>query len=93
MKTKNLFNSISVTVLIIVSAILAVLFYLNVFDVVLLVFFIILTVLLTSSIKIADQWEKAVMLRMGKYIGLKGPGIFFIVPVIDKVMDYVDQRV
>lgn len=77
MKTKNLFNSISVTVLIIVSAILAVLFYLNVFDVVLLVFFIILTVLLTSSIKIADQWEKAVMLRMGKYIGLKGPGIFF----------------
>jgi len=93
MKTKNLFNSISVTVLIIVSAILAVLFYLNVFDVVLLVFFIILTVLLTSSIKIADQWEKAVMLRMGKYIGLKGPGIFFIVPVIDKVMDYLDQRV
>jgi regulator of protease activity HflC (stomatin/prohibitin superfamily) len=53
----------------------------------------ILTILITSSIKIADQWEKAVLLRMGKYIGLKGPGIFFIVPIIDKVIDYIDQRV
>jgi regulator of protease activity HflC (stomatin/prohibitin superfamily) len=53
----------------------------------------VLTILITSSIKIADQWEKAVQLRMGKYIGLKGPGIFFIVPILDKVFDYVDQRV
>jgi regulator of protease activity HflC (stomatin/prohibitin superfamily) len=93
MKTKNLFNSISTTALILVSAILAVLFYLKYLDIKIFVVLIVLTVLITSSIKIADQWEKAVLLRMGKYIGLKGPGIFFIVPVIDKVMDYIDQRV
>jgi regulator of protease activity HflC (stomatin/prohibitin superfamily) len=93
MKTKNLFNPVSTTVLIIVAAILAVLFYLNYLDIKLFVGLIALTVLLTSSIKIADQWEKAVLLRMGKYIGLKGPGLFFIVPILDRVMDYIDQRV
>ena len=93
MKTKNLFNSISVTVLISVSALLTVLFYLNYLDIKLFVVLIILTMLISSSIKIADQWEKAVLLRMGKYIGLKGPGLFFIVPIIDNVIDYIDQRV
>jgi regulator of protease activity HflC (stomatin/prohibitin superfamily) len=93
MKTKNLFNSISVTVLIFVSALLTGLFYLNYLDIKLFVVLIILTILIASSIKIADQWEKAVLLRMGKYIGLKGPGLFFIVPVIDNVIDYIDQRV
>jgi regulator of protease activity HflC (stomatin/prohibitin superfamily) len=93
MKTKNLFNSISTSLLIIVSAILGLLFYLKYLDITVFVGLIILTVLITSSIKIADQWEKAVLLRMGKYIGLKGPGIFFIVPIIDIVIDYIDQRV
>ena len=93
MKTKDLFNPISTTILIIVSGILAVMFYLQYLDIKLLIASLILTILITSSIKIADQWEKAVLLRMGKYIGLKGPGIFFILPILDKVIDYVDQRV
>jgi len=93
MKTKNLFNLISVTVLIVVSAILAVLFSENYLDIKLSVVLLVVTILITSSIKIADQWEKAVVLRMGKYIGLKGPGLFFIVPILDSVIDYVDQRV
>jgi regulator of protease activity HflC (stomatin/prohibitin superfamily) len=93
MKTKNLFNSISVAVLIIASALLTVLFYLKYLDIKLFVVLIILTILISSSIKIADQWEKAVLLRMGKYIGLKGPGLFFIVPIIDNVIDYIDQRI
>jgi regulator of protease activity HflC (stomatin/prohibitin superfamily) len=93
MKTKNLFNSISITVLIIVSAILSVLLYASYLDIKLFIVLLVLTVLITSSIKIADQWEKAVLLRMGKYIGLKGPGIFFIVPVLENVIDYIDQRV
>ena len=93
MKTKNLFNLISVTVLIVVSAILAVLFSENYLDIKLSVVLLVVTILITSSIKIADQWEKAVLLRMGKYIGLKGPGLFFIVPILDSVIDYVDQRV
>jgi len=93
METKNLFNVISTTVIIVASAILSDLLYLNFLDVKFFIGLEILTVLIASSIKIADQWEKAVMLRMGKYIGLKGPGIFFIVPILDKVIDYIDQRV
>ena len=45
------------------------------------------------AIKVADQWQKAAVLRMGRYIGLRGPGIFFIIPVIDSISLYVDQRV
>jgi regulator of protease activity HflC (stomatin/prohibitin superfamily) len=45
------------------------------------------------AIKVADQWEKVAVLRFGKYIGLRGPGIFFIVPVVDALSRYVDQRV
>jgi len=93
MKTKNLFNSISTSLLVTVSTILALMFYLKYLDITVFVVLIVLTILITSSIKIADQWEKAVLLRMGKYIGLKGPGIFFIVPILDNVMDYIDQRV
>jgi regulator of protease activity HflC (stomatin/prohibitin superfamily) len=93
MKTKNLFNSISISILITVSAILAILLSLEYLDIKIFVVLMILTLLITSSIKIADQWEKAVLLRMGKYIGLKGPGIFFIVPILDNVIDYIDQRV
>lgn len=48
---------------------------------------------LILSIRISDQWEKAVVLRLGKYIGLKGPGLFFLIPFIDRVDQFVDQRV
>ncbi len=46
-----------------------------------------------ASIRIADQWEKAVVLRMGKFLGLRGPGIFLIIPIIDRIDNYIDQRV
>jgi regulator of protease activity HflC (stomatin/prohibitin superfamily) len=45
------------------------------------------------SVRVADQWEKAAVLRLGRYKGLRGPGLFFIVPVIDKISGYVDQRI
>jgi regulator of protease activity HflC (stomatin/prohibitin superfamily) len=48
---------------------------------------------LLFSIQVADQWEKAVVLRMGRYAGLRGPGLFGIVPIIDVVNGMVDQRV
>ncbi|MFP4059089.1 MAG: slipin family protein [Bacteroidales bacterium] len=54
---------------------------------------ILLAVFIASSIHIADQWEKVVVLRMGKYNGLKGPGLFFIIPIIDRIDNYIDQRV
>lgn len=53
---------------------------------------VLVAVFISAAIKIADQWEKAVVLRMGKFIGLKGPGMFFIIPIIDRVDNYIDQR-
>ncbi|MCP4603712.1 MAG: slipin family protein [Proteobacteria bacterium] len=49
--------------------------------------------LLAASIRVADQWEKAVVLRFGRFTGLKGPGVFVIIPIIDRIDKYVDQRV
>ena len=48
---------------------------------------------LMFSIKVADQWQRAAVLRLGKYVGLRGPGMFTIIPVIDSISLYVDQRV
>jgi regulator of protease activity HflC (stomatin/prohibitin superfamily) len=48
---------------------------------------------LAFAIKVADQWEKAVVLRLGRYRGLRGPGPFVIIPVVDAVSGFVDQRV
>jgi hypothetical protein len=45
------------------------------------------------AIKVAEQWQRAAVLRLGRYIGLRGPGIFMIIPIIDQVSQYVDQRV
>jgi regulator of protease activity HflC (stomatin/prohibitin superfamily) len=45
------------------------------------------------AVRVADQWEKAAVLRLGRYKGLRGPGLFLIIPVIDKISDYVDQRI
>ena len=48
--------------------------------------------LLAPSPKIAQQWERAIVLRFGRYVGLRGPGLFWIVPFIDRVSSVVDQR-
>ena len=48
---------------------------------------------LLFSIKVADQWEKVAVLRLGRYIGLRGPGMFLIVPIVDRLSRRVDQRV
>jgi regulator of protease activity HflC (stomatin/prohibitin superfamily) len=45
------------------------------------------------AIRMADQWEKVAVLRFGRYIGLRGPGLFHIIPVVDSLSRYVDQRV
>jgi regulator of protease activity HflC (stomatin/prohibitin superfamily) len=49
--------------------------------------------LLALSPKVAKQWERGVVLRLGRYIGLRGPGLFWIVPLVDDVARWVDQRV
>ena len=54
---------------------------------------VLLGLLLAQSPKIARQWERAVVLRLGKYVGLRGPGLFWIVPFVDQVTAWVDQRI
>lgn len=56
-----------------------------------LAFFLALFVALT--IKVADQWERAVVLRLGKFRSLEGPGLFFVIPIIDVVSYWIDMRV
>ena len=48
---------------------------------------------LLFSIKVADQWEKVAVLRLGRYIGLRGPGVFHVIPIVDRLSRSVDQRV
>ncbi len=45
------------------------------------------------AFKVADQWEKSIVLRMGRYIGLKGPGPFWIIPIVDTIPAWIDHRV
>jgi regulator of protease activity HflC (stomatin/prohibitin superfamily) len=50
-------------------------------------------VYLLYSVRVADQWERVAVLRFGKYRGLAGPGMFHMIPIVDVVAGYVDQRV
>lgn len=54
---------------------------------------IILALVVSSSIKIANPWDRAVVLRLGQFYNLKGPGLFFIVPIIDTIPYWIDIRV
>ncbi|MBW8896471.1 MAG: slipin family protein, partial [Acidobacteria bacterium] len=47
---------------------------------------------LMQSPRIAEQWERAVILRLGRFVGLRGPGLFWIVPFVDRVSSWIDQR-
>jgi len=97
MKTKKItkggFNPVSFTILVILLGITIGLYVLEIVNLGIMIGGVILSFLIASSVKIADQWEKAVVLRMGKYKGLRGPGLFAIIPILDKVDAYIDQRV
>ena len=49
--------------------------------------------IVSSAIRVADQWSKAVVLRLGKFRALEGPGLFFIIPLIDAIPYWIDTRV
>ena len=53
----------------------------------------VLAVIVASATKIANQWEKTIVLRLGRFLAMKGPGIFFIIPIIDTVPYWIDIRV
>lgn len=54
---------------------------------------IVLAFVVSSAIQVADQWSKAVVLRLGKFHALQGPGLFFIIPLIDTIPYWIDIRV
>ena len=58
-----------------------------------LIGFFVLALLAASSTKVAYQWDRAVILRLGKFHSLRGPGIFFIIPIIDNIPYWIDIRV
>jgi regulator of protease activity HflC (stomatin/prohibitin superfamily) len=86
-------NPVSITILVILLGISVGLYYLQMIGVETMAVMIVLSIIVASSVQIADQWEKAIVLRMGKYLGQRGPGIFLIIPIIDRVTSYIDQRV
>lgn len=57
------------------------------------VIFFIIALFISASIKIAKEWERAIVLRLGKYYSLRGPGIFLIIPIIDSIAYWIDLRV
>jgi hypothetical protein len=90
---KGWFNPLSISVLLILITVSAVFYILQIANIQILALSILFSGLFASAIRIADQWERAVVLRMGKYKSLKGPGSFMIIPIIDSVSTYIDQRV
>src|SRR5258705_6729460 len=54
---------------------------------------VVLVLMQAQSPKIARQWERAVILRLGKFTGLRGPGLFWIIPFVDSISSWIDQRV
>jgi regulator of protease activity HflC (stomatin/prohibitin superfamily) len=47
---------------------------------------------LMQSPRVAKQWERGVVLRLGRFVGLRGPGLFWVVPFVDSVSSWIDQR-
>jgi len=54
---------------------------------------LVVAMIASSAIRVADQWDRAVILRLGKFHALKGPGLFFMIPVVDSIPYWIDIRV
>jgi regulator of protease activity HflC (stomatin/prohibitin superfamily) len=84
-------NVVAITVLLVVLAPGVVAFILtrNPFP---LIVAAVIGIVLMQSPRIAQQWERAVVLRLGRFAGLRGPGLFWLVPFVDRVSTWIDQR-
>jgi regulator of protease activity HflC (stomatin/prohibitin superfamily) len=54
---------------------------------------IVIGCIIAMSPRVAKQWERGIVLRLGRYIGMRGPGLFWIIPGIDQVSTWIDQRI
>lgn len=90
---KLIINPLSFTIFIILATVILILDLQRIIPYQVTIVLLILSILIATSIRIADQWEKAVVLRMGKFQGLRGPGPFIVYPIIERVDNFIDQRV
>jgi regulator of protease activity HflC (stomatin/prohibitin superfamily) len=92
-------NSLSTLVFVIVAGLGAALAYLshrtagNAVSIAIFCAAIVVAFIISSAIQIADQWNKAVVLRLGKFRSLEGPGLFLIIPLIENIAYWLDTRV
>jgi len=96
MKTRSSFSGLIFFVIIIIGAVFTYVSYnaQNVAGAIWIgVITFVIALIVSAAIKIADQWEKAVVLRLGKFHALRGPGLFFIIPIVDTVAYWIDLRV
>jgi regulator of protease activity HflC (stomatin/prohibitin superfamily) len=96
MKNNSTFAALIFFVIIAIGGGIALLFYkasANNMGTWLIIITVFLAIIVSSAIKVADQWNKAVILRLGRFHKMKGPGLFFIIPVIDNIPYWVDVRV
>ena len=96
MKSKSLFSGFIFLIILVIGLIWAGAEYnpLNyTISAIIGIVFLLLAIVISSAIKIADQWDKAVVLRLGHFQSLRGPGLFFIVPIIDAIPYWIDTRV
>ena len=96
MKTRSSFSGLVFFIIIVIGAVFTYLSYnaQNMAGAIWIgVITFVIALIVSAAIKIADQWEKAVVLRLGKFHALRGPGLFFIIPIVDTVAYWIDLRV
>ena len=96
MKTRSSFSGLIFFIIIVIGAVFTYLSYnaQNMAGAIWIgVITFVVALIVSAAIKIADQWEKAVVLRLGKFHSLRGPGLFFIIPIVDTVAYWIDLRV
>lgn len=87
------FSGVTIVLFLLLTGVGAYLWTLELFRFPGLLLWMIAVVLLTMSIKIANQWQRVVVLRLGKYVKMSGPGLFFIIPVIEEAAIWIDSRI
>jgi regulator of protease activity HflC (stomatin/prohibitin superfamily) len=96
MQNQSPFSLLIFFVIVLIGAVLAYPFYIeSTRNISYFVFWgsIFIAFIVSAAIKIANQWDRAIVLRLGQFHTLKGPGLFFIIPVIDTIAYWIDIRV
>ena len=96
MQTQSLFSSLVFFIIVFIGTALAYLFqpgFVGYESYCILGGSIFIASIVSSSIKVANQWDRAIVLRLGQFHSLRGPGLFFIIPIFDTIAFWIDIRV